>query len=81
MSDVVFNKLKKIIDKKLGIEDGRIVITPVTRFDDLVMDSYETRDIVVQIDIDFDISIPEEDLVKFITVNDMVAYLDKKLAK
>ena len=81
MSDVVFNKLKKIIDNKLGIEDGRIVITPATRFDDLWMDNYETREVLVQIDIDFDISIPDEELVKFVTVNDMVAYLDKQLTR
>jgi len=78
MSDVVFNKLKKIIDKILGIEDGRIVLTPATRFDDLGMDNYEGREIVVQIEIDFDISIPDEELAKFKTVSDMVAYLDKK---
>ncbi|SDP53159.1 acyl carrier protein [Mucilaginibacter sp. OK268] len=81
MSDVVFNKLKKIIDKILGIEDGRIVITPATRFDDLCMDNYEVMEIRVQIEIDFDISIPEEELVKFVTVNDMAAYLDKQLTR
>lgn len=33
MTENTFDKLKKIIDKELGIEDGRIVVTPTTRFD------------------------------------------------
>lgn len=81
MSDVVFDKLKKIIDKKLGIEDGRIILTPATRLDDLGMDNYEVMEIRVQIEIDFDVTIPEEELVKFVTVKDMASYLDKQLTR
>lgn len=77
MTETTFDKLKKIIDKELGIGDGRILVTPATRFDDLVMDNYEVRAVLVQIDFQFDHTIPDEELEKFVVVGDMVGYLDK----
>lgn len=46
--------------------------------DDLDADSLDLAEVVINLEEAFDIEIPEEDYPKFVTVKDIVAFIDSK---
>lgn len=49
--------------------------------DDLGVDSIELMEFVINVEDAFSISIPDEDVETFMTIGDLIDYLQKKLAK
>ena len=51
-------------------------ITPSSSFrDDLGIDSLDVVEMLCEVEQRFDVTVPEQDLVKLVTVNDMINYL------
>ncbi len=75
---VDFEKVKKIIVDRLGVDDSEV--TPEASFvDDLGADSLDTLELVMALEEEFGIEIPDEDAEKMATVKDALVYIDNKL--
>ncbi len=73
MSDIA-KRVKEIIAEQLGVEESTVV--PEASFmDDLGADSLDTVELVMALEEEFDIEIPDEDAEKIQTVNDAIEYI------
>jgi acyl carrier protein len=72
------DKIKKIIEEQLGVEGEKIKVE-ASFIDDLGADSLDIVELVMAMEEEYDIEIPDEDAEKLKTVGDVVNYLkDKK---
>lgn len=70
----IFNRIKEMIAEQFGIDEEKI--TEKSAFiDDLAADSLDLVELVMQIEENFDIQIPDEAAEKMKTVEDMVTYI------
>jgi acyl carrier protein len=69
-------KVKQIIAEQLGVEEAEV--TPSSSFiDDLGADSLDTVELVMALEENFDLEIPDEAAEKIRTVQDAVDYIEK----
>ncbi len=74
MSAGLDEKVKKIIVDQLGVDEGEV--TPEAKFiDDLGADSLDTVELVMALEEEFGIEIPDEEAEKIVTVKDAVSYI------
>ena len=70
-------RVRKIIETKLGAEEADIKLG--SRFvDDLGADSLDTVELIMELEKEFDVSIPDEDAAEITTVGAAIDYLTKK---
>ena len=70
-------RIKKIIEEQLGVEGDRV--KPEASFiDDLGADSLDIVELVMAMEEEFDLEIPDEDAEKLRTVADVTKYLQGK---
>ena len=75
----IFEKVKKIVAEQLGVEDEKI--TPNANFaNDLGADSLDTVELVMALEEEYDIEIPDEAAEKITTVQEAVDYINSKVA-
>jgi len=72
---MVFEKLSDIISEQLDIEKDKITMDLFIS-DDLGADSLDLVDILMSIEDEFDLEVPDEDVEKIKTVGDMVKYIE-----
>ena len=73
-------KIKSIIAEQLGVKAEEV--TPQASFiDDLGADSLDTVELIMALEEEFNIEIPDEDAEKMATVGDAIKYIDEKSAK
>tara|TARA_B100001996_G_scaffold162258_1_gene123742 strand:+ start:2588 stop:2818 length:231 start_codon:yes stop_codon:yes gene_type:complete len=70
-----FDKVKDIIIDKLGVEEEKIS-TEASFVDDLGADSLDTVELIMQLEEEFGIEIPDDDAEKITTVQAAIDYLD-----
>ena len=71
-------KVVNIVADQLGVKEQEV--KPEARFiEDLGADSLDTVELVMALEEEFGIEIPDEDAEKAKTVGDVIAYIDKKL--
>ncbi|MEW6544520.1 MAG: acyl carrier protein [Nitrospirota bacterium] len=71
-------RVKKIIAEQLGVEEDEV--TPEAKFvDDLGADSLDTVELVMALEEEFDIEIPDEDAEKILTVGRAIDYIKEKV--
>ena len=69
------DKVNEVIIDKLGVEEDKIV--PDASFvDDLGADSLDTVELIMQLEEEFGIEIPDEDAEKMTTVKSVVDYIE-----
>jgi acyl carrier protein len=74
----VEERIKKIIAEQLGVEEEEVV--PEASFvDDLGADSLDTVELVMALEEEFDIEIPDEDAEKILTVGRAIEYIKEKV--
>ena len=71
-----FDKVKEVIIDKLGIEDSKIE-SGSSFVDDLGADSLDTVELIMQLEEEFGIEIPDEDAEKITTVQAAVEYIEQ----
>ena len=71
----MFEEVQKILAKQLRIEPSRITLESKI-MEDLGADSLNILQLLMKIEDDYGIVIPDEELVHFETVADVVNYLD-----
>ncbi|BAZ53754.1 acyl carrier protein [Nostoc sp. CENA67] len=75
----IFEKVKKIVADQLSVEAD--TITPQSNFaNDLGADSLDTVELVMALEEEFDIEIPDESAEKITTVQEAVDYINDKVA-
>lgn len=70
----IFDKLKPIIVEQLGAEEEKVTME-ATFVDDLSADSLDIVELVMNIEEEFSIEIPDGDAEKITTVGDVVNYI------
>jgi acyl carrier protein len=76
----VADKVKAIIAEQLGVKEEEV--TPQASFiDDLGADSLDTVELVMALEEEFGIEIPDEDAEKMATVGEAIKYIEEKSAK
>ncbi|MCK4912492.1 MAG: acyl carrier protein [Candidatus Omnitrophica bacterium] len=76
----VDEKVKGIISEQLGVKKEEI--KPESSFiDDLGADSLDTVEVVMALEEEFGIEIPDEDAEKITTVGDASRYIENKMGK
>ncbi|MCX7881759.1 MAG: acyl carrier protein [Brevinematales bacterium] len=73
MADV-FDKVKEIIVDKLGVDESAVKME-ASFVEDLGADSLDTVDLVMALEEEFGIDIPDEEAAKIKTVGDAVNYI------
>lgn len=76
--DNILNRMTKIIVEQLGVAEDQI--TNNSNFaDDLGADSLDTVELVMAIEEEFDIEIPDEDAEKIATLEDAIKFIERAL--
>ena len=74
----IFEKLRKIIVEELGVKDEDVTLD-ATFVDDLSADSLDIVELVMSIEEEFNIEIPDSTAEKITTVRDVVEYIKSKI--
>ena len=77
-SEEVFEKVKGIIVEQLGVTE-ETVSTEASFIDDLGADSLDIVELVMALEEEFDIEIPDADAEKVVTVGDVVDYIKENV--
>jgi acyl carrier protein len=75
----IFDKVQKIVCDQLGV-DASEVIPQASFADDLKADSLDTVELVMALEEEFDIEIPDEAAESIATVQSAVDYISNKMA-
>ena len=76
----VADKVKSIIVEQLGVDEEEV--TPDASFvDDLGADSLDTVELVMALEEEFEIEIPDEEAEKITTVQQAITYINDRRAK
>ena len=70
-----FDKVKEFVIDKLGVEEEKIV-SAASFVDDLGADSLDTVELIMQLEEEFGIEIPDEDAETITTVQAAVDYIE-----
>ena len=73
----MFEKVKALLIEELNVDEAKIS-AEAELTNDLGVNSLELADLILQCEEKFGIEIDDEDLQRFITVGDVVTYLDAK---
>lgn len=71
---MIFDKMKKIIVEQLGVEEDEITLES-SIIDDLGADSLDIVELIMAIEEEFGIEIPDSETEKLNTVGDAVEYV------
>ena len=71
----VFEKVKEIIVERLSV-DEKDVTKEASFIDDLGADSLDTVELVMALEEEFGLEIPDEEAEKIVTVTDAVKYIE-----
>ena len=78
-SEEIFEKVKKIIVEQLGVAETSITME-ASFIDDLGADSLDIVELIMAIEEEFDMEIPDSDAEKVVTVGDVVDYIKDHVA-
>ena len=77
-TEEVFEKIKAIIVEQLGVSEASVT-TDASFIDDLGADSLDIVELVMALEEEFDIEIPDADAEKVVTVGDVVEYIKENV--
>lgn len=72
----VFEKIRAIVVEQLGVEEDEV--TMETSFESLNADSLDVVELVMALEEEFGLEIPDEDAEKLVTVKAAVEYVTQK---
>ena len=78
-SEEIFEKVKGIIVEQLGATESSVTME-ASFIDDLGADSLDLVELIMALEEEFDIEIPDADAEKIVTVGDVVDYIKEHLA-
>ena len=75
--EAIFERVKEVIGEQLGIEDLDTITMETTFIDDLGADSLDIVELIMALEEEFDMEIPEAEAEKISSVGDVVEYIQK----
>ncbi|WP_432407190.1 acyl carrier protein [Wukongibacter sp. M2B1] len=75
---MVFNKVKEIIIDQLGLDPDTQVTMETSLVSDLEADSLDAVEVIMAIEDEFDVEIPDEDAEDFKNIGDIVKYVEER---
>ena len=75
---MVFEKVRKILSDQLEIDED-IITMDSDLVEDLKADSLAIVELIMDLEQEFDLDIPDEELPKVVTVKDVVVYIEKNV--
>lgn len=73
--EAIFERVKEVIGEQLGIEDLDTITMETTFIDDLEADSLDIVELIMALEEEFDLEIPEAEAEKITSVGDVVEYI------
>ncbi len=73
---MVFEKVRSILAAQFDVEEDTISLT-TNIIDDLGADSLDAVDMLMSLEDEFDVEIPDEEIESIHTVGDLVAYIEE----
>jgi len=73
-SEMIFEKVKEKIAEQLGVDEDEITLE-LKIIDDLGADSLDVVELVMALEEEFDMEIPDSDIEELSTVGDVVEYI------
>ena len=74
--EAIFERVKEVIGEQLGIDDLDSITLDTTFIDDLGADSLDIVELIMALEEEFDMEIPEEEAEKITSVGDVVGYIE-----
>ena len=78
-SEEILEKVKKIIVEQLGVADTSVTME-ASFIDDLGADSLDIVELIMALEEEFDMEIPDSDAEKVVSVGDVVDYIKDHVA-
>ncbi|OPL08526.1 MAG: acyl carrier protein [delta proteobacterium ML8_F1] len=75
----MFDKTKAIVIEQLGLDEGVEITETTSLMVDLEADSLDAVEVIMALEDEFDIEIPDEDAEKFANIGDIAKYVEAKL--
>ncbi len=72
----IFQKLKTIVVDQLGVNEENVTME-ATFVDDLAADSLDIVELIMNIEEELDLEIPDNDTEKIVTIGDVVKYIEE----
>lgn len=73
---MVFEKVREILCNQFDVEEDEVTLT--TRIgEDLGADSLDAVDMLISLEDEFDVEIPDEEIENIRTVGDLVSYIEE----
>ena len=73
-AEEIFDKVKEIIVEQLGVQESAVEME-ASFIDDLGADSLDIVELIMALEEEFDIEIPDSDAEKVVAVKDVVEYI------
>ncbi|WP_419726354.1 acyl carrier protein [Terrisporobacter petrolearius] len=74
----MFEKIRDIIVEQLGLDDKDGLSMETSFKEDLDADSLDAVEVIMGLEEEFDIEIPDEDAENFKTIGDVVEYIENR---
>ncbi|WP_027399489.1 acyl carrier protein [Anaerovorax odorimutans] len=74
----MFEKIREIIVEQLGVDESAVTLE-TQLMKDLEADSLDAVEIIMAIEDEFDIEVPDEDAEKFQCIGDITKYVEEKV--
>ena len=71
----IFDRVRDVIAEQLGIEDESSIEMTTTFIDDLGADSLDVVELIMALEEEFEMEIPEVEAEKIVSVGDVVEYI------
>jgi len=78
MSQSIEEKVRKIIVERLGVDESDVTLE-ASFTEHLGADSLDTVELIMELEKEFNISIPDEQVEQIKTVGDAVSYLESQI--
>ena len=75
----MFEKIRSIISEQLSIDDVDTITLDTSLTEDLEADSLDAVEVIMALEEEFDIEIPDQKIKELVTVGDIVEYLEKNI--
>ncbi|WP_353092921.1 acyl carrier protein [Tissierella praeacuta] len=76
---MIFEKVVNIIAEQLGVDDPESITLETSIMKDLEADSLDAVEIMMALEDEFGITVPDEDAEKFKNIGDIVKYVEGKI--
>lgn len=73
---MVLDQIKEILKDTMDIDESKITLDAKLK-EDLELDSLDSVELIMSAEEEFEIEIPDEDVMNFKTVNDIVNYIEE----